>query len=291
MLDLSSISMLPAPVLERLSEVAGEGRGGILEIGSYVGGSTIALARGSAGRRPHAVIECGGSHSHPTVPSSDILADLKQNLSRFGVADAVRICEGYSYDNNVLASAISHVGKVSLLFMDADGNIAPALRAIAPYLSPDCRFVFDDYISEGAGEKAERVRPFIDLHVSQGHFVDTEVVHGTWFGRLGPKAIEAFKDMAVFIPEQGHAFVTPARFDGDTVLHPRRSALRIFEDDVELGPAHSAHDDIRNLGAGRFSHWSEGPTSWVYMSASDNSDPRYNGRRYTFMKNGELVPL
>jgi hypothetical protein len=55
------------------------------------------------------------------------------------------------------------------------------------------------------------------------------------------------------------------------------SRLRLYEDGRPLGPAHSAHSDIRSLGQGRFSHW--GPT--VYFSTSDNSDPRTNGRRYS----------
>ena len=55
------------------------------------------------------------------------------------------------------------------------------------------------------------------------------------------------------------------------------SRLRLYEDGRPLGPAHSAHSDIRSLGKGRFSHW--GPT--VYFSTSDNSDPPTNGRRYS----------
>ena len=55
------------------------------------------------------------------------------------------------------------------------------------------------------------------------------------------------------------------------------SALRVFEDGRELGPAHAAHSDIRQHGGGRYSHWGD----QLYFSASDNSDPRTNGRRYS----------
>jgi hypothetical protein len=55
------------------------------------------------------------------------------------------------------------------------------------------------------------------------------------------------------------------------------SLLVLFENDVPLGPAHAGHDDIRNLGGGRFSHWG----TELYFSTSDNSDPRSNGKRYT----------
>ena len=40
--------------------------------------------------------------------------------------------------------------------------------------------------------------------------------------------------------------------------------------------------DIRNLGAGRFSHWTDGATESLYFSASNNSDPRRNGRSYSY---------
>ncbi len=54
------------------------------------------------------------------------------------------------------------------------------------------------------------------------------------------------------------------------------SSLVLFEDDRALGPAHVAHDDIRTAGGGRFAHWG----ARLYFSASDNSDPRSNGRSY-----------
>lgn len=56
------------------------------------------------------------------------------------------------------------------------------------------------------------------------------------------------------------------------------SPLWLFEDGRPLGPAHTVHDDIRRLGGGRYSHWG----CWLYFSASDGSDPRTNGRLYSF---------
>jgi len=54
------------------------------------------------------------------------------------------------------------------------------------------------------------------------------------------------------------------------------SSLVLYEDGLPLGPAHTGHDDIRNLGRGRYSHW--GPA--LYFSTSDGSDPNHNGRHY-----------
>ena len=71
------------------------------------------------------------------------------------------------------------------------------------------------------------------------------------------------------------------------------STLRIFENGKELGPAHSWHADIRSLGMGRFSHWggSDGTQpSALYFSASDNTDPRTNGRMYTYRTDSQSAP-
>jgi len=57
---------------------------------------------------------------------------------------------------------------------------------------------------------------------------------------------------------------------------PKRSRLWLLEDGRPLGPAHVNHQDIADLGAGRFSHWED----VLYFSASDNTDPNSNGRIY-----------
>jgi len=74
---------------------------------------------------------------------------------------------------------------------------------------------------------------------------------------------------------------------GDTSTYPAQSSVRIFENGVEIGPAHSAYSHIRDLGAGRFTHWG----TMVYFSSSDNTDPRTNGRLYTYAMNVGPSPL
>jgi len=64
--------------------------------------------------------------------------------------------------------------------------------------------------------------------------------------------------------------------DGDTVARPHRSSLHVFENGVPLGPAHSDHASIRELGGGRFSHWGE----WLYFSSSENLPPNRNACSY-----------
>jgi 16S rRNA G966 N2-methylase RsmD len=59
---------------------------------------------------------------------------------------------------------------------------------------------------------------------------------------------------------------------------PRRSQLMVYEDGKMLGLAHSLHDHIVHYGSGRFSHWRGG----LLFSATDNSNPNTNGRRYGY---------
>jgi len=78
--------------------------------------------------------------------------------------------------------------------------------------------------------------------------------------------------------EQGFCYIASMDFgeEGDKFTG-NKSMLMLYEDGKPLGPGKSAHKDIRETGEGRFSHWTR---EGLYMSASDNSDPRTNGRKY-----------
>ena len=87
------------------------------------------------------------------------------------------------------------------------------------------------------------------------------------------------------LPREGHAFawVIPAprlspfaTVRSDEAEVGNRSELRLSEDGKPLGPPHSFHQLISDLGAGLYSHWGE----LVVFSSSDNTDPRTNGRVY-----------
>jgi hypothetical protein len=58
------------------------------------------------------------------------------------------------------------------------------------------------------------------------------------------------------------------------------SMLILLEDDLPLAAPHTAHDEIRRLGRGRYSHWGRS----IYFSTSDNTDPRKNGRVYKLVQ-------
>jgi SAM-dependent methyltransferase len=75
------------------------------------------------------------------------------------------------------------------------------------------------------------------------------------------------------------ASLTDLKGLSDTEAYPRRSQLMLYEDEIPLGLAHSSHEVIRTFGLGRFSHWDER----LYFSASDCTNPNFNGRRYSYV--------
>jgi len=79
------------------------------------------------------------------------------------------------------------------------------------------------------------------------------------------------------------SFMYVVRFDrhaaiADTDENPERSPIEIFENEHRLGPAHSRTSDIGELGHGRYRH----TETALYFSTSDNTDPRSNGRNYSW---------
>jgi hypothetical protein len=82
------------------------------------------------------------------------------------------------------------------------------------------------------------------------------------------------RDVTSVAPELGYAYTAPLSRTWLETLADRRTHLT--EDNRRLGPGQSLHDDVRYIGEGRFSVWGGA----LYFSASDNTDPRHNGRRY-----------
>lgn len=93
----------------------------------------------------------------------------------------------------------------------------------------------------------------------------------------------------------GHAYVARVPVTDNWLYHlvadrpemPTGSRLTVSEDGRPLGPPHSLHADIGARGGGAYSHWG----SALYFSASDNSDPRVNGRRYVAQAVLQLRPI
>jgi pectate lyase len=98
-------------------------------------------------------------------------------------------------------------------------------------------------------------------------------------------ATEFLVKVSSAVSDEGFAVRIPmdAKLISDSNAQPTASTVRVFENGVEIGPAHSVHVDIRTKGKGRFSHKS----GFLYLSASDNSNPKTNGKKYTYTVNGQ----
>ncbi len=81
------------------------------------------------------------------------------------------------------------------------------------------------------------------------------------------------------------------RFVGDTDENRVQSTLVLREDGHPLGPQHASHDAVRQIGDGAYSHWDNHQEPFIIFSASDNSDPRSNGKHYTIVGRPYLIPI
>lgn len=98
-----------------------------------------------------------------------------------------------------------------------------------------------------------------------------------------PQQVVLSLDPGQMQPEKGLAFAYQAphlESEADRTGQTTRSPYFLMEDGRPLAPAHAIHDDIRNNGKGRWSHWGQN----IYFSSSDGSDPRQNNRKYTLVK-------
>jgi hypothetical protein len=79
-------------------------------------------------------------------------------------------------------------------------------------------------------------------------------------------------------PDGGHGFRVDLARLGVILPSDQESVslLRLFEGGKPLLHAHHTHAAIRASGMGRYSHWG----NYLHFAASDNSDPRTNGRKY-----------
>jgi len=114
-------------------------------------------------------------------------------------------------------------------------------------------------------------------------------------GGIFPPARDIALDPEAIQPESGKAFVflVPRvgikgllNFESDSHTAKKSTAL-LYENGVELGPAHVIQDSIRQLGQGRYSHRGRR----LYFSSSDGTSPLSNGRRYTLRVHLVLSPL
>jgi predicted O-methyltransferase YrrM len=179
-------SMLHLDVLLLIYHFARFGEGNILEIGPYVGGSTVAAALGareSATSKKIVSIEAGGQLKHFRLSSKNIVKDLTMNLQRFGVTKDVTLINGRSFDEAIIANVRQCLtsNDVGLFVFDADNNVRRDLDCYGDLLRNSCWLVIDDYFGPA---KAAPLRAQVDALVSEGQLVPFGYYGwGTWVGQ------------------------------------------------------------------------------------------------------------
>jgi predicted O-methyltransferase YrrM len=179
-------SMLHMDVLLLIYHFARFGEGNILEIGPYMGGSTIAAAFGareSAARKKLVSIEAGGRLQHFRLSSKNIVKDLRKNLKRFGVAEEVTLLNGRSFDQTIISDVRQRLtsGEVGLFIFDADNNVRRDLVCYGDLLNDRCWLVIDDYFGPA---KAAPLRAQVDALLTEGQLVPFGYYGwGTWIGQ------------------------------------------------------------------------------------------------------------
>jgi predicted O-methyltransferase YrrM len=179
-------SMLHMDVLLLIYHFARFGAGNVLEIGPYIGGSTIAAAFGareSGTQKKIITIEAGGSLKHFRLSSRNIIKDLKKNLARFGVAQDVTLIIGRSSEEAIIAEVRQRLSsrEVGLFIFDADNNVRRDLDCYGDLLNDSCWIVIDDYFGPA---KAAPLRAQVDALVCNGKLVPFGFYGwGTWVGQ------------------------------------------------------------------------------------------------------------
>ena len=285
-------SMLNVTDLCGVTALASMSTGPILEIGTYLGGVTVALGRGSSAQGSRIVcIEKGGSHtSHPRLPTKDILADWRTNIDSAGLADrTVMIVGNYGTSDAQAAAAEAAVEPFGLIFMDADGRVDAAFNGFGRYMSHNALLMIDDYASQSYQDKAPLTKSVVDTLCEKEILVQWGLLSGqTWFGAVGPRFEEFVeKDMLIVrvrlmdesraeSPNKAYVLDLPEEYASVADdAKQKNSPLILLEGGQCSGLAHFSYDDIPNY-PGSYTHY----RGQLAFSTRDGSDPLANGRRY-----------
>jgi len=141
--------LMPAATYRRLYETAARSRGGtFVEIGTFCGAATIALALGAkASGKPTLILTAdllrpgvgmgGGS-------SAEKIAGLERAFAAFGVGEMIRFVHGSS--SELVAQAAPE--SVDLLLLDGGGRLERDLALLWSRLAAGCPIVIDDISGE-----------------------------------------------------------------------------------------------------------------------------------------------
>lgn len=183
--DLDKISMLHISALSKIYRYSMRSKGDIVEVGAYIGGSTIALSKGTC-FKVH-TFEKGGSYTtHPHLPTDDILRDLRLNLKKFRADNVIVV--PHTTDSEVGINLLKdQLGdkKVGMLLLDADGNIESLLSDLRKFMLDGALIVIDDYLLVDGLMKSDITNLQVNRLIDSGVLIEDCVVGwGTWFGRV-----------------------------------------------------------------------------------------------------------
>jgi len=187
LMKVSEYSMLDVDVLILIHHMAKICEGGILEIGSFLGASTVAAglgARASGQKKKFVSIEPGGPLKDHRLATKDIFRDLTKNVSRAGLRDSIQLVNSSSFEETTISTVREQFGpgEVGLFIFDADWNVRRDIDSYGDRLAPNCWVVIDDYIS--ATEKAGPIKTQVDELVAAGRLAALGFYGwGTWVGR------------------------------------------------------------------------------------------------------------
>ncbi len=180
-------SMLHTDVLILTHHLARICDGPIIEIGSFVGGSTIAAALGirdSGTPKSFISIEPGGRLKGHKLATRNIFKTLQKNLARFDLLEMVTLINATAEDEATLARVreIMAPDTVGFFLFDAHSNVAHDLDLYGDRLRDGCWVIIDDYF--GPTEKAGPTQSQVDDLVAQGRLLPLGFYGwGTWIGQ------------------------------------------------------------------------------------------------------------
>lgn len=300
---LRQISMLETETLIGLTAQALTSAGPILEVGSYVGGGTIALALGAKVTGAHIYsIDKGGMHlMHPNVPTSDIGGDWRANVSAAGLGDVATLIEE-NYGHQAVWQRIEETigrSKAGLLVIDADGHVDRAINVAAPFVAPKARLIIDDY-SWTANEKSSSTSGAVDHLGARGIAREAAVIgSGTWFGEFvdfdsvakGAAMLVWIEDLRPTRDEGMWRFTLPPTRDftnfADQSGNSTQSHVLLLRNGRLHGRPHQHHALMKPDAPVGFSHWRE----HLYFSTEGGADPCDQETTWSLVFGSEVFSL
>ena len=132
---------MPLPVYRRLYETAAQRRGGpIVEIGTFRGAATLALALGAGDSVVATADILRPGVGAPGGSIAERKAALRSTFEEFGAADRIRFVHGTSRELVTEADPRD----IGLLLLDGGGKIEADLAMLWDRLAPGCIIVIDD---------------------------------------------------------------------------------------------------------------------------------------------------